>query len=376
MLARLSRAHMRLLEEDQAIARADEALAIAEPRRLTRIIAEAFINKAASLGGKGRLREPVVLMEAAVKLAHEAGDVAQELRARNNLGAVLANEDGAAAIRVAREAYELSTRLGISQMSQWLIGAISLGAVYEGLDWDAALRDLDAELEQTRSDADRARLLAIREYFMLFRGDDTADVAAERSRLARSMSDPDADFWERFYPAMSALLSGQADRAIELFRATAAVQSQNQTDARLGLILAAHFTGDLDVAREGMARMDEELYSGNYVEGIRLLAEAGIAALEGRTEAAVPRFRAAVEKFEQGGSRLHAAITRLDALTLLPGEPSIAGWVDAARERFEVIKSPPLLALLDRALAARSPSAGGDDRLAPMPAESSELGRS
>lgn len=376
MLARLSRAHMRRVEDDQAIARADEALAIAEPRRLTRIIAEAFINKAAALGGKGRLREPVVLMEAAVKLAHEAGDVAQELRARNNLGAVLGNEDGAAAMRVAREAYELSTRLGISQMSHWLIGAIALGAVYEGLDWDAALRDLDAELEQTRSDADRARQLAIREYFMVIRGDDTEDVAAERSRLARSMSDPDAEFWERFYPAMSTLLSGRADRAIDLFRATTDVQSQNQADARLGLILAAHLTGDLDVAREGMARMDQEPYSGNYVEGIRLLAEAGVAALEGRTEAALSSFRSAVEKFERSGSRLHAAITQLDALALLPGEPTIAGWAEAARERFEVIKSPPLLALLDEAMAARSEPAGGHDHLAPMPVESSERQRS
>ena len=372
MLARLSRAHMRLVQEDQAIARADEALAIAEPRRLTRIIAEAFINKAASLGGKGRLREPVVLMEAAIQLAHEAGDVAQELRARNNLAAVQGNEDGAAAMRVAREAYELSTRLGISQMSQWIIGAISLGAIYEGLDWDTALRDLDAELELTRSDADRARLLAIREYFMVIRGDDTAAVAAERSQLARSMSDPDAEFWERFYPAMSTLLSGRAASAIDLFRAAAEVHSQNQADARLGLALAAHFAGDVDVARESLARMDQEVYSGNFVEGTRLLAEAGVAALEGRDEEALAGFSGAVERFERNSSRLHAAVAQLDALTLLPHEPSIADWADAARQRFEVVKAPPLLALLDKAVAARARHAVGDTPGASAPAASAQ----
>ena len=31
----------------------------------------------------------------------------------------------------------------------------------------------------------------------------------------------------------------------------------------------------------------------------------------------------------------------------------MAGWVDAARERFEVVKSPPLLALLEEAVSAR-----------------------
>ncbi len=100
--------------------------------------------------------------------------------------------------------------------------------------------------------------------------------------------------------------------------------------------------------------MDQEVYSGNFTEGTRLLAEAGVAALEGRTEEALAGFSGAVAKFTRNSSRLHAAVAQLDALTLLPQEPSIADWADAARERFEVVKASPLLALLDRAVAARS----------------------
>ncbi len=61
-------------------------------------------------------------------------------------------------MQVAREASELSTRLGVNRSAEWIIGAISLGAIYEGLDRETALKELDAELELTRSDADRARL--------------------------------------------------------------------------------------------------------------------------------------------------------------------------------------------------------------------------
>jgi class 3 adenylate cyclase len=76
--------------------------------------------------------------------------------------------------------------------------------------------------------------------------------------------------------------------------------------------------------------------------------------------------------YEQSGSRLHAAIAQLDALTLLPHEPSIAEWADAARERFAVIKSPPLLALLDRAIEIRAESPVSHVPRAPVRSEPTE----
>jgi class 3 adenylate cyclase/tetratricopeptide (TPR) repeat protein len=352
MLARLSRAHMRRVEEQQAVARADEALAIAEPRRLTRIIAEAFVNKAAALGGMGRLREPIVLMEAAIELAHELGDVALELRARNNLASVQGSEDGAAAIRVGREAYELATRLGVRGMATWLAGANGLGAVFEGLDWETALGVIDAEADATPSDGDRARLLAVREWFMAWRGEDLSEIGAERRRLAVSMSDPDMEAWDDLMPADAALVAGHYETAIGLFRKTARLSFQNVTEARFGLVMAAHMAGDLEAAYEGMAEVEKEGYAGNYIDGIKLLASAGVAGLEGRPSEAVADYRAAVERFRRNGARFIVALAQLDALTVLPDEPSIAGWADEARERFEVVKSAALLARLDEAVAA------------------------
>jgi class 3 adenylate cyclase/tetratricopeptide (TPR) repeat protein len=359
MLARLSRAHMRIGEPESAVARADEALAIAEPLRLTRIVAEAFINKGAALSYSGRLVEPPVLLRAAIELAHEAGDIALELRARNNLAATVGSEDGDEAMRVAREAYDLSVRYGIGQMSQWIVGAVAWGAIYEGLDWDTALEQLDGELEKTRSAADRGRLLAIREMYMAYRGEDPTEVRAEREHLTGAVSDPDAESWKSMMPALESLNRGDFARAIELYRVAASLPSQNSVDARVGFALAAHLRGDLAVSREALRVMADEPTKGSFPEGAMHLAEAGVAALEGRHQDALERYQSAMERWRRNGANFPIALIQLDALRLLPDEPSIGGWADEARRRFEVVRSGLLLERLDEVMAGRGVVSSG-----------------
>ena len=362
MLARLSRAHMRLTEFAEAVERADEALAIAEPLKLSRIIAEAFVNKAAALAGVGRLKEPVVLMTAAVEMAHEAGDVALELRARNNLAAVQGSDDGNAALRVGREAYRLATRLGIRQMSTWLVGAIGLGAYHEALDWDSAIADIEAELAGSQSDIDRRRLLMTAELFHTMRGEDTGESQAHRDAIGLDSADPDVVFWDRVLPAHAALVAGRFDEALPIYRDAISLNSQNTSEARVGLLLAAHLARDPEAAREGVAEIAEEAFAGMYIEGARAWAEAGAAALAGRSDAALASYHVAVERFGRNGSRISVAMAQLSALAVLPDERSIDGWADEVRERFETVRSPALLERLDEVLYARG--RGGDERLA------------
>lgn len=89
-----------------------------------------------------------------------------------------------------------------------------------GLDWDEALCGLDVEIEVTRSAADRHRLLSIRELFMRWRGEDTAEIVAEITGLADAVSDPDADAWVPYYEGVTALLEGRADEAVTAMRRT------------------------------------------------------------------------------------------------------------------------------------------------------------
>jgi class 3 adenylate cyclase/tetratricopeptide (TPR) repeat protein len=354
MLARLSRAHMRLGQHDAAVRRADEALAIAERLRLDRVIAEAFINKAATLGADQRLIEPVVLMEAAVKLASEVGDVALELRARNNLAAVLGSDDGVRAWEVASEAYELASRLGVRQMAQWIIGALAWGAIYYGRDWDEAIAGLDAEIEASAAESDRGRLIGIRENFMAWRGEDRSALTSERERMTAVTSDPDATMWTTVYSAIDDLLAERHAAAASGFRSALKVQYQNAWDARLGLIVTAQLSGDLEVVRESVRSIDEEGFGGRSIEASRVLARAGVAALEGRPDEAVTLYRESIELSDKAGFPFLTALARLLALRLLPDEPGLAGWDAEARRHFEQVKSPPLLALLDRTVAARA----------------------
>jgi class 3 adenylate cyclase/tetratricopeptide (TPR) repeat protein len=353
ILARLSRAHMRLGQDEQAIRRADEALAIAEPRRLDRIVADAFVNKGAALQGMGRIREPVVLTRAAVELAAQAGDTALELRARNNYAAGLMADDTLGAIEATREALELASRVGNQQMNQWIAGTFALACIYAGTEWDAALAVLDATLERSRSDADRAHLMWIREIIMTWRGEDTSALDVERRAVTESVSDPDFEAWSHTLPAIKAMLEGRPGEAIVGFRTAIPVAVQQVSDARVGLIRAAHWARDLEAAREGLREAEAETFRGRFIDAERALGRAGVAALERRRDDALAAFRESVEHSQAQGSGFDAALAQLSALILLPDEPAIAGWAVEARQRFETVKSPPLLARLDEAIAAR-----------------------
>jgi hypothetical protein len=344
---------MRLNESAEAVARADQALAIAEPRRLNRIIAEAFVNKSAGLGGQQRLQEPKVLMSAAVALAHEVGDVALELRARNNQAAETLFEDVDGALRSAREAYELATRVGIPQMASWLAGSIGWAASHEGLDWDAGVRLLEFEVERARSASDRGRLLAILAGILINRGQAPSVPEHEREWLTPDMGRLDYEYLSAYLPALEALVEGRYAESIAQFRGAASSASPYASDARLGLALAAQYAADLEAAREALAVMADEPFAGTFIDAVRLLAEAGVAGLEGRTLEALDAYRDAVERFRRIGARFEVANVQMAALSMLPGERSIDGWADEARERYEVVKSPPLLERLDEVLAAR-----------------------
>jgi hypothetical protein len=244
-------------------------------------------------------------------------------------------------------------------MATWIAGAAGWGSVYEGLDWDAALDMLDTEIEGSLADGDRGRLMAIRELVVSWRGQEDPRSATERRRLLAHISDPDVVLWDQLGPAQVALVSGRYDEATRLFAEATETPGQNTTDARMGYILAAHLGRDLPAARAARDALAGEPFAGRYIDAMGTLAEAGVAALEGHPAEAVPLYRTAIEQLAQTGARFQVALARLDALTTLPDERSIDGWADEARERFEVVKSAPLLERLSESVAARAQAPGG-----------------
>jgi hypothetical protein len=190
---------------------------------------------------------------------------------------------------------------------------------------------------------------------MEWRGEDTSGIAAEIHRLARAVSDPDADSWPFYFSGLRALLDGQTEQAISAIRRALTFDSQSIADYQFGLALSAHLARDADVAREALDGIQGVTIVGYFVDGIAALAGGGLAALEGRRHDAITGFREAIHAFDRSGNRFYVALTRLDALRLMPDEPTIAEWADEARQRFVILKVPPLIRLLDEATTARVP---------------------
>lgn len=196
--------------------------------------------------------------------------------------------------------------------------------------------------------------MAVREIIMAWRGEASPELTAERRQLLADISDPDVELWDQLSPAARTLVLGHYDEATRLYATASRFQGQNTTDARFGYLLAAHYARDLEAARRAREAMADEPFAGVFVDAMQLLADAGVAALEDRHEEAVAGYRSAIAKLDASGSRFSVAQVQLDALITLPDEPSIDGWVAEARERFETVKSVPLLERLDEAVAIRA----------------------
>ena len=322
LLARLSRVHMRLQEEPEAIAAADEALALAEPLGLDRVTAEALINKSGTLSQMRRIREPAILMQGAVDLATEVGDIELQMRARANLSATYSHQDLDLAIEASVEALEIARRLGTSGYVEWLVGGLVLFEFARGHDWDAAIELLDRAIDDTDADADYMRylFLGVRQQYLTMRGQETGGtVEAMRGILAS------ADFvpFQRFdhMSAYETLLAGRPETAVREFQATYGVMARAIGDALAGCSIAAAYARDVVAARDASKRLQEWDEGGRGGDAIRELGRAVVHALEGREESATASFVRAVERMRAGKNHFWVAVLQAVALELQPGRP-------------------------------------------------------
>jgi len=79
-----------------------------------------------------------------------------------------------------------------------------------------------------------------------------------------------------------------------------------------------------------------------------MVTTAGIAALNGATDAAIAGFRLAWTRFGDLGLPWDQALLALAAATTIgPDDPEVAGWLGEARSVFERLRAKPLLAMVD-----------------------------
>jgi class 3 adenylate cyclase/predicted ATPase len=350
--ARLSRAYMRLSRFHEAVAAADRALAVAEVRRMTAVVAEAMNNKGSALAGLGRWREAAALLEAAAAIAHEAGEMELHVRALNNLAVVIDDEDPMRGMAIVEAVLAVARRHGLRRMATWLAGAPVFYQLRIGRDWDAPLADLQEAIREGGGPAEVPVTMRQPEIIArAFRGEGTDGDVADLEEAAQRRDDPSARSFTIAAQGTLALNRGDVEAAHDLFATAIEVRPDNVL-AIVGGVRSALWLGDAGRFRAVSQRLAEVPSSGRAVEAVRIWARAGLAALEGRHDEARSGLLEAISRKRELQSDFLAASMALDAVILLPADPQIREQAEWAREVFSRVGARPFLARLEHALAA------------------------
>jgi class 3 adenylate cyclase/tetratricopeptide (TPR) repeat protein len=360
LLARLARAYMRQVRDEEAVAAADQALAIAEPLRIDRIVAEALVNKGSAMFKMRRLREPVLLVREGARIAAEAGDLDLELRARSNIGSFIAGHDLVESVATCQEALEMAKRLGMRKNALWLTSLLCSVSAYRAEGWDETIAVLESTLEEEEEPSTRGTLLGTRIWFSVFQGTETRRIWAEIDRLVDDHPDLEELRSYGFHHGWESIFADRLDDAEVAFRDSIPHLGQELEQAYWGLLATAVLCADLDTAREVHEQFDLVLTVGDSGQAGRALSKAVIAALEGRPDDAIQAFRESIAWFDKAGWTFFTALAKWLALVAVPDDASVQGWAGQARIAFETVGAAPLIRLLDRAEAALSgvPTAG------------------
>jgi class 3 adenylate cyclase/tetratricopeptide (TPR) repeat protein len=370
LLTTLSRALFRNDEPARAIQVADEALPIAERLDLEELIADAFNNKAAALGYVGRNREAVALMEAAVRIAEAGGFIDAEMRARNNLGTTIADDDLARAIAATEDALALGERSGNSSNARWGIGNLAFYRFLAAADWDDGLRRIEAIIDESTEVVDISRAMSIAARFHIARGD-PADALVERLEDdARALSDPFVRAVADWSRGELAFTQGRFDAAFEAALKGARASPVVNAVMSLLAVRAAAYLADRDRLREATDRLDADPDGSGSTKASRLEAHACIDALDGRIPQATSGFVAALRRQAEIGQHWDQAQCALVFLHLVgPDVPEARAAAEEARVIFESVGAKPFIEWLDAELVQAPAVAVRSDSTAPSPLE-------
>ena len=255
----LSRAYYLTGRNEECLASADRALTLAEPLGLDDLVAEALVNKAGALNDlHGHRREAVALYEGVIRLAHASGLIDAELRARNNLGCHLADDDKRRALTVWRKGFELAKKLG------WFAVALRTnvaGALVDtATDWDEALRSVE---ELLATDLEPGNRYALEDSVILLlaaRGEVGDDWFAAHERLVQGLADPQRSAQLENGRACVAWCRGDYEAAVRAGLAQAEFRSLNVGDLHglLNAFRGALWLRDLPGVRSLAERIEED----------------------------------------------------------------------------------------------------------------------
>jgi class 3 adenylate cyclase len=366
-LAGLGRVQVLSGHPDEAAAAIERALGLAERLGLPEVFVEGLNTRALVLRFGARTAESRILLEAAVSRAHDEQLYRSELRARNNLMALLQSADritdmpglGERAVALARRRGDRGWEARIHA---------SLIVVYYMLGrWDEALA-IEAQWDApTTDDMLRAELLNAAP-IRCERGElERADAIVAGAETLRRHDNPEmrANFgWLEARRLRAHARPGEALVVAEQTLETLDVR--NVVDPymkvlRIEACEAAIDFGDLE-ATERLLAVPESLARGEttpMLEGQTWRLRARLQAARGDDDRVHERFSAAAARFQEFGFVFYEAVTLLEHAEWLLGQArteDAAPLFDDARATFQRLRATPWLARLEAA-GAGSPAA-------------------
>ena len=200
------------------------------------------------------------------------------------------------------------------------------------------------------SDDDLIYLIPDQLYIEASAGRDIREGMAELDRLVASSSNPRVPLNPLIVRTWHACLerrwddaAATASRAIEIDPWAAFWVWHHLANAVL-------HTGDIGRLEAARRRADEAPISGAWSNAARIGMSAVLAAVEGRPDEAYAQFADALTRYRAAGLHWDAALTTIDVLLALPGDPRVRGWEPQARATFEAVGATAWAGLLDDAL--------------------------
>lgn len=351
--AELARSYMLVGELQRAVDIADQVLLPAEQLELIPEVVDSLITRATAIGGLGRPKEGVALLQGAIRLSEDYDLPHATMRALNNLAFVAGADDAHAQEAADAQLFEHAKRVG------------DTARILSGISDEALAR-------ATRGDiAGAAQML------------EDVDVTALTGQwpslfgfwlnFTRGLQTGETDYWEEaerhlsFWedstdPQVIGLLAGfrtwvrvyQGD-----YQGTLGAAAESDWDPLFpfrihGALHAAAWLGDAQALAGVAAQLREHRGRGRRVKGLRLFAEAAQASLAGEGEDAARLFGDATALWEQTATGLELAVLQATFAKMVGQEhPAALAAATSAYQWVSESGSALLLDLLREGFPAR-----------------------
>jgi tetratricopeptide (TPR) repeat protein len=297
----------------------------------------------------------MAILVGALKLAESLDDVRVQLRAINNMGDYLEDDDPSLALEYNRRGVALARRLGNAETEALFAAGLAWNTFFAGRPRESLAMLEQIDVNDIGPYA-RGQIDTGRELLLVLLGDREVASAVRRSIDVdyQSISHHEFRAWHIGNRANLELHDGRINEAMVLadqFLAT-------NVDAYYGNLMVARCAfrlGDRSRARAAVDAVDAAPRKGRAVEARRLALRAALEAMEGDQRAALESFGEAFRTFRDLGLLFDLACHQLDMAAVFAGTPQGTTIAAEARAAFETMGAHGLAGQID-ALTARPAS--------------------